>query len=83
MNYLEELKLRLREETAPFFSDKELEYYYKIYKNDLDLTTYNLLILKAEDDSITLPGGLSIPSNQEYWLRLAQKYKPNYSTILK
>ena len=36
----------------------------------------------AEDDSIALPGGLSLPNNKEYWLRLAKKYRPNGSKIL-
>ena len=38
--------------------------------------------VKAENDSISLPGGLNIADNQNYWLRLAKKYKPNGSKIL-
>lgn len=79
---IQELKLRLREESSPFFSDEELKYYLDKNNNDLDLTTYECLILKAEDDSISLPGGLSLANNSNYWLRLARKYKPNGSRCL-
>ncbi len=82
MGELEQLKLRLREESSPFFTDKELEYYLDLYNKDLDLTTYKLLIMKAEDDSISLPGGLSLPNNRKYWLNLASNYKPNGSRCL-
>ena len=41
-----------------------------------------MFLLKAENDSISLPGGLNIADNQKYWLRLAQKYRPNGSKIL-
>ncbi|MFN1842189.1 hypothetical protein ACK2FW_03510 [Clostridioides difficile] len=43
---------------------------------------YELCILKAENDSITLPGGLSMPENKLYWLTLAKKYKTNGSRCL-
>ena len=82
MGEIQELKLILREETSPFFTDEELYYYYE--KNDCDLTktAYECLLMKAENDSISLPGGLNIADNQKYWLRLAQKYRPNGSKIL-
>ncbi len=76
MGEIQELKLRLREESSPFFSDEELDYYLNKNNNDLDKTTYECLLLKAEDDSISLPGGLQLPNNINYWLRLAKQYKP-------
>ena len=79
---IQELKIRLREESSPFFTDEELNYYLNKNNKDLDLTTYECLLLKAEDDSITLPGGLSLANNSSYWLRLAKKYKPNGSRCL-
>ena len=51
-------------------------------KNSINDTAYECLLLKAEDDSIALPGGLTLANNSEYWLRLAKKYKPNGSRIL-
>lgn len=82
MGEINELKLRLREEASPFFSDEELAYYLKLYKDNLDLTTYHLALIKAEDDSISLPGGLSLPNNANYWRSIASMYKPNESRCL-
>ncbi len=82
MGEINELKLRLREESSPFFSDDELGYYLEKNDYDLDNATYECLLLKSENDSIALPGGLNIADNQKYWLRLAKKYKPNGSRCL-
>lgn len=82
MGEIQELKLRLREESSPFFSDEELAYYLEKNNHDLDLTTYECLLIKSEDDSISLPGGLQLSNNSNYWLRLAKKYKPNGSRCL-
>ena len=76
------LKKELREDTSPFFSDEELIYYYEKNNKDLAKTCYECLLLKAEDDSIGLPGGLQLANNSQYWLRLAKKYKPNGSRCL-
>lgn len=82
MGEIQELKLRLREESSPFFTDEELAYYFSKNNNDLDKATYECLILKAEDDSIALPGGLQLANNSKYWLNLAKQYKPNGSRCL-
>lgn len=82
MGEIQELKLRLREESSPFFSDEEIAYYLEKNNHDLDLTTYECLLIKSEDDSISLPGGLQLSNNSNYWLRLAKKYKPNGSRCL-
>lgn len=82
MGEINELKLRLREESSPFFTDEELAYYFKMFNEDLNLTTYKLALMKAEDDSITLPGGLSLPNNSAQWKRIAAMYKSNESRCL-
>lgn len=82
MDFIKELKIRLREESSPFFNDEELNYYLDKNDNDLDKTTYECLLLKAEDDSISLPGGLQLANNSKYWIRLAKQYKSNGSRIL-
>ena len=79
---LRELKIILKEESSPFFSDEDLEYYYERNNEDIERTAYECLLVKAEDDSISLPGGLNLPNNQDYWLRLARKYRPKGSRIL-
>lgn len=82
MGEIQQLKLRLREESSPFFTDDELKYYLEENNNDLDKTTYQCLLLKAEDDSISLPGGLQLANNSKYWIRLAKRYKANGSRCL-
>ena len=79
---IDELRIILREESSPFFSEDDLEYYYEKNNKDINNTAYECFLIKAEDDSISLPGGLSLPNNKEYWLRLARKYRPNGSKIL-
>lgn len=70
------LKIILREESSPFFTDEELVFYFKKNNFDLNKTAYECFKLKAEDDSISLPGGLQLANNREYWLDLAREYKP-------
>ncbi|WP_290454750.1 hypothetical protein [Romboutsia ilealis] len=82
MGEIQELKLILREETSPFFTDEEIAYYLNKNNGNINSTAYECLLLKAEDDSIALPGGLTLANNSAYWLRLAKKYKPNGSRIL-
>ena len=82
MGEIQELKLILREETSPFFTDEEIAYYLEKNNGNINSTAYECLLLKAEDDSIALPGGLTLANNSSYWLRLAKKYKPNGSRIL-
>lgn len=82
MGEIQELKLILREETSPFFTDEEIAYYLNKNNGNINNTAYECLIIKSENDSISLPGGLNIADNQSYWLRLAKKYKPNGSKIL-
>lgn len=82
MGEIQELKLILREETSPFFTDEEIAYYLNKNNGNINNAAYECLLLKAEDDSIALPGGLTLANNSSYWLRLAKKYKPNGSRIL-
>ena len=49
---------------------------------DINKTAYECLLVKAEDDSISLPGGLTLANNRNYWLSLAKRYKPNGSRCL-
>lgn len=82
MGEIQELKLVLREESSPFFTDEELAYYLEKNNRDINKAAYECFLLKAEDDSIALPGGLTLANNRVYWLSLAKKYKPNGSRCL-
>ena len=82
MGEIQELKLILREDISPFFTDEELYYYLNNNDKDVNKTAYECLLVKAEDDSISLPGGLTLANNRNYWLSLAKRYKPNGSRCL-
>ncbi|MDK2917294.1 MAG: hypothetical protein PWQ37_27 [Candidatus Petromonas sp.] len=93
MTPLEELKFNLRESENPYFDDTELQ--VLLDKNqigveddgatpiyDINAATYEGLLIKAEDDSIKLPG-LDIPSSQKYYLRLARLFRPSRTCNIK
>lgn len=82
MDNLQELKLILRENECPFFSDEELCYYLKRNNFDLNKAAYECLIIKSENDKVGIPGVVQSSDNSKYWLRLAAMYKPNGSRIL-
>jgi len=50
---------------------------------DVRSVLYDLLLRMAQNDSLTLPDGTSIPNNEKYWLRLAVRYRPNKNGNLK
>ena len=52
MGEIQELKLILREETSPFFTDEEIAYYLEKNNGNINNAAYECLLLKAEDDSI-------------------------------
>ena len=79
---LKQLKINLRETQVPFFTDLELHYQLGRAENDLDTATYNCLIIKAEECSLSV-SGLSIADSSAYWLRLAAMYRPNCTTTAK
>lgn len=81
MTYLEELKLNLRESDCPFFTDEELQLYYERNGSDMRKTTYECLVTKAQDTTLST-SGLSCADTSKYFLRLATKYAPNNSGIL-
>ena len=82
MTTLEEMKLLLREEDIPFFSDKELEFYLAKNNNDMNTTLYECFNIKAENTTMNI-SGLSVADSSKYFRRLAAKYRPNNSGVLK
>lgn len=79
---LKELRIILREKDIPFFEDDELEYYLKKNAMDVNKTAYECLIIKSEGSTISI-SGLSLSDTSAYFRRLAQKYRPNNSGVLK
>lgn len=82
MNSLEDLKIILRESDIPFFSDEQLEFYLRENDGNYRATAYQCLLIKAEDTTLSV-SGLNAADSSKYFRRLASKYRPYNSGILK
>ena len=82
MSNLEELKIVLREDEVPFFTDKELEFYLSENEGDYKATAYQCLLIKAENTTLSI-SGLSTADSSKYFRRLAARYRPHNSGVLK
>lgn len=79
---LKRMKIVLREEACPFFSDEELLFYLSENGNDEKKTLYQCLIVKSEDTTLSI-SGLQAADTSKYFRRLAQRYRTNNSGVLK
>ena len=61
---------------ASGFTDAALLMLLEKHGGDLRAASYEGLLLKAEDNSLSLPDGLQLDDNRDYWLRLASLYRP-------
>lgn len=75
---IERLRGILREEDIPFFDEDSFVFYLAENNGDVDATAYQMLIIKSEDSTISV-SGLNTQDTSKYFLRLAQKYRPNNS----
>lgn len=82
MNSLEDLKIVLREADVPFFSDEQLEFWLGENNGDYSATAYQCLLIKAEDTTLSV-SGLNAADSSKYFRRLASRYRPHNSGILK
>lgn len=82
MSNTEELKIILREDAVPFFTDVELDFYLEENNWDYEKTAYQCLLIKAEDTTLSI-SGLSTGDTSKYFRRLASRYRPNHSGILR
>ena len=79
---LKELKMNVRENIIPYFSDEELVYYLEKNNGDVRKASYECLILKAETTGLDV-SGVSTKDSSSYFKMLAQKYvTPNTGTLL-
>lgn len=81
MKPIDELKIILRENDFPFFSDEEIEYHLGKNGNDLNKTAYDMLIIKSESTAL-VSSGLEVGDTSKYFRRLAQKYRTINSRVL-
>lgn len=82
MSSLDDLKIVLREEDVPFFTDKQLEFYLKENNGDYRATAYQCLLIKAENTTLSV-SGLSAGDSSKYFRRMAAQYRPNNSGVLR
>nr|DAT25360.1 MAG TPA: hypothetical protein [Caudoviricetes sp.] len=81
INSIDELKLILREDDIPFFTDEQISKYIALYET-LDLALYAMLMVKAENTQMQI-AGMSTQDTSSYFRKLARQYRPNNSGILK
>lgn len=82
MSDLSNLKLILRENDIPFFTDEQLNFYLEQNGGDVKKAAYQCLLVKAEDTTLSV-SGLSTADTSKYFRRLASKYRPFNSGTLK
>ena len=78
---IEFIKKEIRENQSPFFEDDDFLHYLNKNDGDVNLTIYEMLILKSEDSTISV-SGLSTQDTSTYFKRLASRYKPYNSGTL-
>ena len=71
---LEYIKRCIRENMVPYFDDEDIDFYYKKNGGDINDTIYELLIVKAEDSAVSLPGYYT-GNTEDYFKNLASKYR--------
>lgn len=81
MSSIEELKIVLREDDIPFFSDTALQFYLSENNGDYEATAYQCLLIKSENTTLSL-SGLTTADTSSYFKRLASRYRPRHSGIL-
>lgn len=82
MNSIGDLEIVLREREVPFFTEEELEFYLKENHGNYQATAYQCLLIKAENTTLTI-SGLTAADSSAYFRRLASRYRPHNSGILK
>ena len=82
LDSIDDLKIVLRENEVPFFDDAELQWYVDKFNGDYDKAVYELLIVKSENTGLSIPG-MSSEDSSSYFCRIANRYRPNNSGVLK
>lgn len=80
-NVIDRIRIETRENQCPYFEDEDIAYYLQKNGNDVDATIYELLLIKAEDSTITV-SGMTTEDTSGYFRRLASRYKRFNSGIL-
>lgn len=76
----DDMRVVLREEDIPFFSQETLEFYVRKC-GSYDAAVYECLMLKAENTGLNIPG-MSTQDTSQYFRRMARRYRPKNTGIL-
>ena len=76
------IRKELRENQSPYFEEEDFLHYLKKNNGDVNTTIYEMLILKSEDSTISV-SGLTTQDTSNYFKRLASRYKPFNSGVLR
>lgn len=82
LNSIDDLKVVLRESEIPFFEDEELQWYVDKFNGNYNQAAYELLIVKSENTGMSI-SGMSAEDSSSYFKRMANRYRPNNSGVLK
>lgn len=78
----ERIMMETREYQCPYFEESDVLYYYRKNNYDVDATIYEMLLIKAEDSTITV-SGMTTDDTSGYFRRLASRYKRFNSGVLR
>lgn len=73
--------LEEQDETARMLSDRRLEMLLDEAGGDVRRAAYLGALLKSRCTGVTLPDGVTLQSNREYWLTVARVYRGNYTIL--
>lgn len=62
-------------------TDEQLEMLLAQADGDLRMAAYRGALLKSRCTGLSLPDGVTIESNREYWLTVARTYRGNYTAL--
>lgn len=72
---LDILKFNLQEKEYPYFDDEDLQLLLDKNSGDVQTASYEGCMKKAVADDALIISGITLKSNREYWLGLAQQFK--------
>lgn len=78
---LANIKREIRENQSPYFEDDDFPYYFDKNDGDFNATCYEMLLVKAEDSTISV-SGLSTSDTSAYFRRLASRFRPFNTGVL-
>lgn len=79
---IEIVKKEIREDQFPYFEDEDIQYYLDKNSGNVKDTIYEMLLLKSEVSTIAV-SGLTTQDTSGYFKRLASKFRPSNSCILR